>query len=45
MLVTVAAKCLASLAAGLRRKFGAYAGQVSRRHRPRPEERRGLTLC
>ena len=29
MLVTVAAKCLAGLAAGLRKKFGSYAGQVS----------------
>ncbi|XP_056908660.1 cytoskeleton-associated protein 5 isoform X5 [Takifugu flavidus] len=28
MLVTVAAKCLAGLAAGLRKKFGTYAGQV-----------------
>uniref|UniRef100_H3CGY6 Cytoskeleton associated protein 5 n=1 Tax=Tetraodon nigroviridis TaxID=99883 RepID=H3CGY6_TETNG len=28
MLVTVAAKCLAGLAAGLRKKFGPYAGQV-----------------
>lgn len=31
MLVTVAAKCLAGLAAGLRKKFGSYAGQVSPR--------------
>lgn len=29
MLVTVAAKVLAGLAAGLRKKFGCYAGQVS----------------
>ncbi|XP_034734169.1 cytoskeleton-associated protein 5 isoform X3 [Etheostoma cragini] len=28
MLVTVAAKCLAALASGLRKKFGTYAGQV-----------------
>ncbi|XP_074532870.1 cytoskeleton-associated protein 5 isoform X1 [Halichoeres trimaculatus] len=28
MLVTLAAKCLAGLAAGLRKKFGTYAGQV-----------------
>ncbi|KAG8012323.1 Cytoskeleton-associated protein 5, partial [Nibea albiflora] len=28
MLVSVAAKCLAGLAAGLRKKFGTYAGQV-----------------
>ncbi|CAJ1057301.1 cytoskeleton-associated protein 5 isoform X2 [Xyrichtys novacula] len=28
MLVTLAAKCLAGLAAGLRKKFGQYAGQV-----------------
>ncbi|KAF7653352.1 hypothetical protein LDENG_00084060 [Lucifuga dentata] len=28
MLVTVAAKCLAGLATGLRKKFGTYAGQV-----------------
>ncbi|XP_035251998.1 cytoskeleton-associated protein 5-like isoform X2 [Anguilla anguilla] len=28
MLVTLAAKCLAALAAGLRKKFGTYAGQV-----------------
>uniref|UniRef100_A0A4W4GEB5 TOG domain-containing protein n=1 Tax=Electrophorus electricus TaxID=8005 RepID=A0A4W4GEB5_ELEEL len=28
MLVTLAAKCLAGLAAGLRKKFGPYAGQV-----------------
>lgn len=32
MLVTVAAKCLAGLAAGLRKKFGSYAGQVSPRN-------------
>lgn len=30
MLVSVAAKCLAGLAAGLRKKFGTYAGQVSK---------------
>lgn len=30
MLVSVAAKCLAALANGLRKKFGTYAGQVSR---------------
>lgn len=35
MLVTVAAKCLAGLAAGLRKKFGTYAGQVRPRTRPR----------
>ena len=29
MLVTLAAKCLAGLAAGLRKKFGTYAGHVS----------------
>lgn len=29
MLVSVAAKCLAGLATGLRKKFGTYAGQVS----------------
>lgn len=29
MLVSVAAKCLAGLASGLRKKFGTYAGQVS----------------
>lgn len=29
MLVSVAAKCLAGLANGLRKKFGTYAGQVS----------------
>lgn len=34
MLVTVAAKCLAGLAAGLRKKFGTYAGQVSQRSHP-----------
>lgn len=28
MLVTVAAKCLAGLATGLRKKFGTYAGHV-----------------
>lgn len=30
MLVTAAAKCLAALASGLRKKFGTYAGQVSK---------------
>lgn len=30
MLVSVAAKCLAGLASGLRKKFGTYAGQVSK---------------
>lgn len=34
MLVTVAAKCLAGLAAGLRKKFGTYAGQVRQRTHP-----------
>ncbi len=29
MLVSMAAKCLAGLATGLRKKFGTYAGQVS----------------
>lgn len=29
MLVAMAAKCLAGLAAGLRKKFGTYAGHVS----------------
>lgn len=29
MLVSMAAKCLAGLASGLRKKFGTYAGQVS----------------
>lgn len=29
MLVTLAAKCVAGLAAGLRKKFGTYAGHVS----------------
>lgn len=29
MLVSLAAKCLAGLASGLRKKFGTYAGQVS----------------
>lgn len=32
MLVSLAAKCLAGLAAGLRKKFGTYAGQVSSRN-------------
>ena len=32
MLVSVAAKCLAGLATGLRKKFGTYAGQVSPRN-------------
>lgn len=31
MLVSLAAKCLAGLATGLRKKFGTYAGQVSKR--------------
>lgn len=30
MLVSLAAKCLAGLASGLRKKFGTYAGQVSK---------------
>lgn len=29
MLVSMAAKCLAGLASGLRKKFGTYAGQVN----------------
>lgn len=29
MLVSMAAKCLAGLASGLRKKFGTYAGHVS----------------
>jgi len=29
MLVSMAAKCLAALATGLRKKFGTYSGQVS----------------
>lgn len=32
MLVAMAAKCLAGLAAGLRKKFGTYAGLVSALH-------------
>lgn len=32
MLVAMAAKCLAALAAGLRKKFGTYAGLVSALH-------------
>lgn len=31
MLVTLAAKCVAGLAAGLRKKFASYAGHVSPR--------------
>lgn len=31
MLVALAAKCLAGLATGLRKKFGQYAGHVSKR--------------
>jgi len=32
MLVALAAKCLAGLAAGLRKKFGQYAGHVSKEY-------------
>lgn len=41
MLVTVAAKCLAGLAAGLRKKFGTYAGQVRQRTHPDVRNRPG----
>lgn len=42
MLVTLAAKCLAGLAAGLRKKFGTYAGHVSLQNNTGAQIAKGL---